>query len=504
MNNSAAEARAPRVESASLSNIGRKRKNNEDFVASFEPTDPKEQQESGCLYVVADGVGGAARGERASEYAAGQVLYEYFQHPEIEPGERLRHVMARVNSEINAFAENNNTRMATTLVAAVVRDAFLTVANVGDSRAYLIRGGETQQITQDHSLVGELLRSGSLTEKEAQQSKVKNTLSRSLGGDQSVTVDIFRDIPLLPGDMIVLCTDGLTRYALREDISQITSQGSPKEIAAELVSFANRSGGGDNITVIVIAFDPVGGSATSPLIQQPLREPAGWQDMLTEQPVVGVQTPRRRDRSKRRIIPYVILGLALLLVAGVVALFTIFPPWPATPAQTNPTTGAGLTGTPSVETGLTETAATGLPLINGSPATFTPLPVTLSNEFPTQTETPTFTQTPIPTETPTITQTLPTSSSLPPVNPVLFSCQWKVTLGTSLWGLATSWAGILPSNEPGLIAFYDTVKCAPQPNGNCDYQPPSRLIIPGWILILPQIPSNICILKGGTPIPPPS
>jgi PPM family protein phosphatase len=327
MNNNIGEDRPHWVESGRKSDQGRKRKNNEDSVAFFEPTDPRELQENGCLYIVADGVGGAARGERVSEYASGKVLYEYFKHPEIEPGERLRQLLSRVNDEVYAFAEQNNTRMATTMVAVVIRGNLLTVANVGDSRAYLIRAGKAQQITDDHSIVGEMVRSGNMTEAEAQKSKAKNRLSRSLGGDPSVHVDIFGDIPLQAGDKILLCTDGLTRYALRDDISQMTSQGSPQEIADGLVNFANHSGGADNVSVIVVAFDTTSSSGPTLRLERLLRQPASWEDMLTEQPAVRQRPHRRRISIPRKYVPYVILGLAILLVAGITvsALFMHFP-----------------------------------------------------------------------------------------------------------------------------------------------------------------------------------
>ena len=228
---------------------------NEDFVASYEPTDPSALQRSGYLYIVADGVGGAARGERASEYAARKVMYEYYRLPEVEPGDRLRQIISQVNTDIFTYAEQNFTRMATTLVAAVFRENTLTVANVGDSRAYLIRDGETKQITRDHTIAGQMLRDGSISEVEARASKGKNRLFRSLGGESEVHVDIFQDIPLQPGDKILLCSDGLSRYALKEDISRLTSQGSLDEIARKLIDFANECGGEDNISVILVAFD---------------------------------------------------------------------------------------------------------------------------------------------------------------------------------------------------------------------------------------------------------
>ena len=235
---------------------GRRRKNNEDFVVWFEPSDPAEIEASGCLYILADGVGGAARGERASQYAAQKVLYEYYQHPEVEPGERLRRLMLQANDDIFTHAEQNGNfkRMATTMVAVVVRKGALIIANVGDSRAYLIRDRMATQLTRDHSIVGEMVANGDMTEEEAQASKIKNRLTRSIGGDADVHVDIYKPHMLQPGDKILLCSDGLTRYATREDITNLTIEGSPKEIVDSLIMFANQRGGADNISAILIAF----------------------------------------------------------------------------------------------------------------------------------------------------------------------------------------------------------------------------------------------------------
>ena len=126
---------------AVLTDVGRKRDHNEDFVTRFDPSDEKELASSGRLFIVADGVGGASHGERASKYAAETVLYEYFIHPEESPQERLHRLIQAAGNQINSYAEEGEhfMRMATTMVAAVIQDDSLILANVGDSRGYLIR-----------------------------------------------------------------------------------------------------------------------------------------------------------------------------------------------------------------------------------------------------------------------------------------------------------------------------------------------------------------------------
>jgi PPM family protein phosphatase len=489
MNNNFGEVRPPRVESFPKSDIGRKRKNNEDSFAFYEPTELLELQENGCLYIIADGVGGAARGERVSEYATKKVLYEYYQRPKLDPGDRLRQIMNQVNDEIYSFAERNATRMATTMVAAVIRGNLLTVANVGDSRAYLIRGGEALQLTKDHSIVGELVRNGNMTEEEAQHSKVKNRLSRSLGGESQVHVDLFREQLLQPGDKVLLCTDGLTRYALRADIVRLTSQGTCKEIANALVNFALQRGGGDNISVIMITYEPSGVQTPGLLEAQTLRRPASWEDMLTEQKPITRQPRRRRVAIPKKYLTYLFFVPSILLAIAIVAISLHYLLPAGSPAATGTATPAG---TPtSVETPSHQVAAgSGVspdsPTIAAFTPSETPLPTPTTNEFSTQTATVTNFATSVVFE----------STATPP----RVSCKMTAKPGTAAWGLATMWAGIDAGDQEALSAFYKTIVCAPQPNGGCYYSATrSTFIDKDWVLILPNIPTYNCLYYGGTP-----
>ena len=245
-----------RIKSAALTHPGQERPNNEDFVAFHDPTSQVDLQSSGRLYIVADGVGGASLGERASQYVSQKVLQEYYLHPGMEPGARLSQFIRQAGNEIYEFAEKSShpRRMATTIVAAVIRGDLLTVANVGDSRAYLIRDGKAVQITRDHSLVGEMMRNGFMSEEEAMQSKIKNRITRSVGGEKDVRVDIFDDIKIKGGDQMLLCSDGLTSYATRTDLVNLAREGTPNEIASRMVDFANQQGGSDNIAVVMITI----------------------------------------------------------------------------------------------------------------------------------------------------------------------------------------------------------------------------------------------------------
>lgn len=297
------------VEVGVLSHPGKKRANNEDFVTYFEPAAPQDLLASGRLYIVADGVGGAAEGERASKFAAEQVKFLYYQNPELPPGERLRWAMRQASQEIFRYAESNGShhRMATTLVAAVILGDQLTVAHVGDSRAYLIRGGLAQQLTQDHTTVGEMVRSGLMSEAEAMRSNAKNRLTRSLGGDEDVSVEVVSGIPLQVGDRVLLCTDGLTRYADRVDIARLATEGKAEEAALRMVDYANERGGADNITVALVAVTGVEAAPTVMAAQARGAAPAPIDlELLETQARTHVEhglIPRKARRKKTTPAP---------------------------------------------------------------------------------------------------------------------------------------------------------------------------------------------------------
>jgi len=247
----------PTIDSFHRSDPGQKRANNEDAAGALEPKDARQLRRSGRLYIVADGLGGHQMGEQASAQIVETLLKVYYEAPDIPPEKRLRDIIQQVNRNLVAARKDlaAGEKTATTVVAAVVRSGALLLASVGDSRAYLLRDGEMRQITRDHSFVGEMMRAGAITEAEAQQSKYRNRLTRSVGGGEAnLEVDIYPPIPLQPGDLILLCTDGLTQYATTEDLLAAASYGSAREIVERLVRFANTRGGSDNITASVIKY----------------------------------------------------------------------------------------------------------------------------------------------------------------------------------------------------------------------------------------------------------
>lgn len=241
------------IEMKYLTDVGRKRRHNEDFVDFYEPVDPENLILNGRLYIVADGVGGGAAGEVASEYAVKKVLYEYYRSTGQDLGERLRSVIYIANADIFEHVEQRPElgRMGTTVVAVVIRGDELVVANVGDSRAYMVRNGEIYQITRDHSLVAKLVEEGSITPEEAERHPKRNVLLRSIGADPDVYPDIFEG-NLKPGDQIVLCSDGLTRYVSDDEILGVATRMPTDCAVRQLVDMANKRGGKDNISVMLL------------------------------------------------------------------------------------------------------------------------------------------------------------------------------------------------------------------------------------------------------------
>lgn len=267
------------VESSQLSDVGQKRKHNEDYVGFYEPRRIADLKAHGRLYVLADGVGGATAGDVASQYTVNKIIYTYYQgHTDDDLGTRLRQAIEEANADI--FAQNrgrsDHREMATTVVAAIIRGDELIVANVGDSRAYMIRGDTTEQITEDHSLMAEMINDGVITAEQAETHPYRNVILRSVGAYETVQVDLFfRQVA--PEDILVLCSDGLTHLVSNHELVEIARAHPPAEAARQLVALANERGGDDNISVSItyIFHDQIQGDI--PVAGQ-LPEMPRWED----------------------------------------------------------------------------------------------------------------------------------------------------------------------------------------------------------------------------------
>jgi len=211
---------------------------------------------SRTLCIVADGMGGHAAGEVASQLAIATVR-EVFSTPDVpDPCERLKRAIQAANHAIwergNQVATQHG--MGTTLTSALLSENRVILGHVGDSRAYLLRDSVLTQLTHDHSWVAEQVRAGLLTEEQARWHPYRNIITRALGSAPDVTVDMLTE-PLLPGDTILLCSDGLSGQVTDEELRDVLLTCAPQNAVERLIEMANANGGPDNITAVVIHCD---------------------------------------------------------------------------------------------------------------------------------------------------------------------------------------------------------------------------------------------------------
>ena len=312
--------------SAVVSDTGRRRRRNEDQYVCMPP-----------LFAVADGMGGAQAGEVASGLAAA-VLNEAAGEERGE--ERVAWLIQEANRRVfqRSSEDESTSGMGTTMTVALVDGDTIAFGHVGDSRAYRVRGGELEQLTDDHSLVGELVRSGRLSPEEAESHPQRSVITRALGTEPDVDVDTFT-IEAEPGDVYLICSDGLTDMVSPRDVQSllVANAGDLDAAARALVDAANAGGGEDNITVVL--FQMAGREAAEtverPVAALPETEPEDDEDTLSGlDPVPAVDTaviapaaveehfeqlepePPPPRRSRRRFAPL----LALILLVGAIAV----------------------------------------------------------------------------------------------------------------------------------------------------------------------------------------
>jgi serine/threonine protein phosphatase PrpC len=288
---------------------GRRRRRNEDAFVVDPP-----------LFAVADGMGGPRAGEVASRLAAAAVKAE------TTAGSGKERVVAAFQaanrSVFQRSSEDEKTSgMGTTMTVALFEEDGVTIGHVGDSRAYLSRGDEIEQLTDDHSLVAELVRGGKLSPEEAENHPQRSVITRALGTDPDIDVDVFVVEPE-PGDVFLICSDGLTGMLDDATIQGVLEEhrGRLEQAAKALVREANRAGGEDNITVVAftVTDEPEAQEELDKTREQALPPEAELEDTLTEAdhvPVVG--GPDGRPARKRRLWPLGVLLLAIVVAAVV-------------------------------------------------------------------------------------------------------------------------------------------------------------------------------------------
>lgn len=318
---------------AGATDPGRRRRRNEDSYVIEPP-----------LFAVADGMGGAQAGEIASKLAAAAVK---------ERGADVESLVQEANRRVHqrSLEDPDTFGMGTTLTVAAVADGVVSIGHVGDSRAYLVRDGNLEQLTEDHSLVGELMRSGKLSAEEAESHPQRSMITRALGTDPNVDVDIFAVDPR-PGDLFVLCSDGLTSMVEDREILRLVGEkrGDLQGLVKALIKAANKGGGEDNITVVAFEIGDEGATPSeledTAVVAAPAAQEPDDEDTLTEADrvptvdtaVVSVDEiaaayeqepdtappPRRRRRVLTRAFSFLVViallvGVAYLILWGLTA-----------------------------------------------------------------------------------------------------------------------------------------------------------------------------------------
>ena len=249
------------IEFSQLSHPGLVRPRNEDYLGYVLPDSPALVRSHGWLFVLADGVGGQQQGEVASRAAVEEVIAGFRRAPAMEHHRPLlTRLVQAANARIfdtEALAGPAGAGMASTIVVCALRFDRATIAHVGDSRCYLIRKGEARLITNDHTVANEQFHLGILSAEEAKSVPTRHVLSRSLGGNLFVKVDV-NEVQVQPGDALLLCSDGLHGAVGSAELARTISQGADLEaVASELVASANRQDGSDNVSVQLIAVRTV-------------------------------------------------------------------------------------------------------------------------------------------------------------------------------------------------------------------------------------------------------
>jgi PPM family protein phosphatase len=324
------------------SDLGKARDHNEDnfLVADLSRRDctaPVSEREyelgdRGLLLVVADGMGGAAAGELASEMATDTIYKELvgsWLREQEATGQRfalrLKEAVETANQQIHDYAKAHpeNRGMGTTATTVGILGDHLYLTQVGDSRAYLVREGAAHQLTKDQSLMQRLVEAGELTEEEAEQSERRNIILQALGPDPRVKVDLTY-LPLRKNDLVILCSDGLSGQVKKEEIADVARATTDlAQLCAKLIDLANERGGPDNITAVAVRFD---GDA----LPEPVGEDnAGYQvyplsevDTTTEPVPVYTGSPPPTPLGEKPPVPWwVVAGSLVALGLGLYFLF---------------------------------------------------------------------------------------------------------------------------------------------------------------------------------------
>lgn len=299
-----------RIVTAAATDVGRRRSGNEDSFAVWSAARAGGTHPADHLLVVCDGMGGTVAGEVASRMAIEAVVRTFESSAAADPGAALSDAVHAANDAIWDHAQERPDLkgMGTTCTAIAIRGEQVTIAHVGDSRAYLVRGREITQLTQDHSLVAQLVARHELTAEQAKHDSRRNVVTRSVGVGAEVDVDVVTlHEPLAPGDTLLVCSDGLHGPVDDDQLARAAAGGPLEQAAGELIRLANERGGPDNITAVLARLESSHADSWAPQ-EAPSRHRAAGRAAPAAAPV-----PQGGGRQKA--LRMLIIALVALLIA---------------------------------------------------------------------------------------------------------------------------------------------------------------------------------------------
>lgn len=288
--------------------IGLVRTENQDSYGKFPSEDLNLYNDKGQLFIVADGMGGHTGGKEASSTAV-EVISKVFSEKKLDPPAFLKEAIESANAEINFKAENSeiNRKMGTTCSTLLLKENKGTIGHVGDSRIYKIENSKITQLTMDHTKVNELLKEGILTKEEAKNYPSKSVLSRALGVEKNVKIDVF-EFELKNGQTFILCSDGLGKVE-KEEILEIVNQNNIKDACEKLMGLANERGGKDNVTVQIVKVD----SDKVEKIPEPKKEKPVKEKFIKKEPEIEKPVKEKNNKLLTVIAVAVILIILIAL-----------------------------------------------------------------------------------------------------------------------------------------------------------------------------------------------
>lgn len=316
-----------KVQYASLSDVGFRRRNNQDSFAVMLSPDAETFQIRGHLFIVADGMGGHAVGELASKIAVDTIPHTYFKNRTDDMPTALSAAIVEANAAVHEKGSQNIdfNRMGTTCVTLALGPQGAVAGHVGDSRLYRVRREQIDQLTFDHSLEWELVRQGRMKANDQLLPEIKHVITRSVGPEPEVEPEVEGPFPIWPGDIFLLCSDGLTGLVKDAEIGAIVKHLPPTEACRLLVNLANQRGGTDNVTVIIAQVGPLPEGMPPASDEIPTADPqpdqlsgwlwlAGmWASGLTF--VFGVVYAMLQEAERERGVALAVLSLTAFVVA---------------------------------------------------------------------------------------------------------------------------------------------------------------------------------------------